>query len=85
MDYALSSEQVALQERARQFAQNVIAPRAAAVDATEQYPWDNVEALNNAGFMGMTIPKAYGGAGLSFLDATLVIEEVAKVCGVTGR
>ena len=35
--------------------------------------------------MGMTIPKAYGGPGLNYLDAVLVIEEMAKVCGVTGR
>src|SRR5690606_13646744 len=52
---------------------------------SEQYPWANVEALRRAGFFGMTIPKAYGGAGLGYLDAALVIEEMAQVCGVTGR
>ena len=55
------------------------------MDRTEQYPWDNIEALRDAGFMGMTIPEAYGGQGRSFLDTTLVIDEMAQACGVTGR
>lgn len=85
MHYGLTSEQLNLQSRAREFATSVIGPRAADVDREEQYPWDNVAALNDAGFMGMTIPAAYGGHGLTFLDAAIVIEEMAKVCGVTGR
>ncbi len=83
--FALNDEQLKIRDKARALAKDVIAPRAAEVDRTEQYPWDNVEALKDAGFFGMTIPKAYGGPGLSFLDVTLVIEEMAKVCGVTGR
>ena len=63
----------------------MIAPRAAEVDRSEAYPWDNVAALRDAGLMGYTIPQAYGGSGGSFLDAAIVIEEMARVCGVTGR
>ena len=85
MSLDLTPEQLALQDRARAFAQQVARPRAAEIDAQEQYPWDNVRALNEAGFFGMTIPTAYGGQGRSFLDAVLVIEEMAKCCGVTGR
>lgn len=85
MYYGLTAAQLELQERARELATQVIAPRSAEVDRNEQYPWDNVSALNEAGFMGMTIPKVYGGPGLGFLDAVIVIEEMAKVCGVTGR
>ena len=83
--FALTDEQLDFQARARDLAQNVIAPRAADVDHSEQYPWDNVAALRDAGFVGMTIPKEYGGQGRSFLDAVLLIVEMAKVCGVTGR
>ena len=83
--FALSDEQRDFQDRARDLAQNVIAPRASEVDCSEQYPWSNVEALREAGFVGMTIPKQYGGQGRSFLDAVLLIVEMAKVCGVTGR
>ncbi len=82
---ALTKFQKRLRDEARSLANSVIAPRAAEIDRTEQYPWNNVSALTNAGYMGMTIPTEYGGRGLSYLDAVLVIEEMAKVCGVTGR
>ena len=85
MDLGLSPDELALQARARQFAQAVARPRAAEIDRTEQYPWDMVQALSEAGFCGMTIPPAYGGQGRSFLDAVLVVEEMAKACTVTAR
>jgi len=83
--YQLTPTQLEIQEAARRIATDVIAPRAAEVDRTEAYPWDNVETLRQAGFMGMTLPTEYGGQGLSYLDAVLVVEEMAKVCGVTAR
>jgi 3-sulfinopropanoyl-CoA desulfinase len=85
MDLGLSKDEIALQARARTFSQEVARPRAAAVDRDEQYPWDIVKALTEASFLGMTIPKALGGQGRSFLEAVLVIEEMAKSCTVTGR
>ena len=81
----LTPERERLRARARELAQAEIAARAAEVDRSEQYPWPNVEALRAAGFFGMTIPKAYGGGGLTYMDAVLVIEEMAQVCGVSGR
>lgn len=83
--FELSKEKQALQARARELAQSVVSERAAEVDRSEQYPWDNVKALNEAGLMGLTVPKEYGGPGCDFLDATLVIDEMAQACGVTGR
>ena len=83
--FELNQAQRQIRETARRLAEQEIAPRAAEVDRSEQYPWDNVAALTRAGFMGMTIPESYGGPGLSYLDAVLVVEEMAKVCGVTGR
>ncbi|MEQ8814273.1 MAG: 3-sulfinopropanoyl-CoA desulfinase [Thalassobaculum sp.] len=85
MSFALTAAQEELRAKARDLAERVIAPRAAEVDRTETYPWDNVKALTEAGFMGMTVPKEYGGPGHSYLDVTLVIEEMAAQCGVTGR
>ena len=85
MDLGLSSDELVLQARARAFAEKVVRPRAAEIDASEQYPWDVVSALAEAGFLGMTIPVAYGGQGRSFLDAVLVIEEMARCCTVTAR
>ena len=85
MSPQLTAEQQKLKERAHELAESEIAERAAEVDRSESYPWDNVKALNAAGFFGMTIPTELGGAGLSYMDAVLVIEEMAAVCGVTGR
>ncbi len=81
----LSEAQKTLQNQARALAEAEFRPRAAEIDRTEEYPWENVEKLRDAGFMGMTIPKAYGGRGLDYLDAVLVIEEMARCCGVMGR
>ncbi len=83
--YELPKDHRALQAKAREMAQSVIAPGAAEIDRTEAYPWDNVNALNEAGFMGMTIPTALGGQGRSYLEAVLVVEQMAQVCGVSGR
>jgi len=83
--FHLSDTQREIQDAARRLATAEIAPRAAEVDRSEAYPWANVECLKAAGFMGMTIPREYGGQGLGYLDAVLVIEEMAKVCGVTAR
>ena len=85
MDLGLSSDEAALQTRAREFSQRVVRPRAAAIDREGQYPWDIARALTEAGFMGMTIPAAYGGQGRSFLEAVLVIEEMARSCTVSAR
>ncbi|RLA01076.1 MAG: acyl-CoA dehydrogenase, partial [Gammaproteobacteria bacterium] len=83
--FQLSEDQIAIQDSARRLAREKFKPLAAEIDRTEQYPWGNVKLLTEAGFMGMTIPKEYGGLGLSYLDVALVVEEMARVCGVTGR
>ncbi len=83
--FELTEDQQQLRAEARALAISTIAPRAAEIDASEQYPWDNVAALTKAGYMGMTVPTSLGGRGRSYLDTTIVIEEMAKVCGITGR
>ncbi len=85
MPFDLNPDQRALQEKARELARGPVAQRAAEVDRTEAYPWETVDLLRRAGFMGMTIPALYGGQGLSYWDAILVVEEMAKVCGITAR
>jgi alkylation response protein AidB-like acyl-CoA dehydrogenase len=85
MSIGLSKEELALQQKAREFSQSIVRPRAAEIDRTREYPWDIVKQLSEAGFTGMTVPKEWGGQGKSFLDAAIVIEEMAKNCTVTGR
>ena len=83
--FQLSDQQLQIQETARRMADEVFKPRAAEIDRSEQYPWNNVKDLTDNGFMGMTIPKEHGGLGLTYMDVVLVVEEMAKACGVTGR
>ena len=85
MSFDLTTKQLDLKARARDLAAGIIAKNAAEVDKSEQYPWENVKALKEAGFMGMTIPTELWGPGLNFLDANLVVEEMASYCGPTGR
>lgn len=81
----LSPAQRQLKQRAQEFATTVIAPRAAEIDRTESYPWDVIEKMAGEKFFGMTIPKKYGGQGLGYSDAIIVVHEFAKYCGVCGR
>ena len=83
--FELNEQQLMIKEAARKLAQNEFQPRAAEIDKSEKYPWDNIKALKKSGYMGMTIPQEYGGQGCSYLDAVVVVEEVAKACGVTAR
>src|ERR671937_1708196 len=85
MDFELTAEQQALRQLARELADRTFAERAAKWDASEEYPWDNVKDLVTAGFMGMTVPESYGGGGRPLLDVVLVIEQIARACGITGR
>ncbi|PHK95486.1 acyl-CoA dehydrogenase [Pseudoroseomonas rhizosphaerae] len=85
MPIKLTPEQARLRGLAREVAEGSIRARAAETDRTEAYPWENLREMTRAGLIGHTIPKAYGGAGGSFLDAVLIVEEMARVCGVSGR
>ncbi len=85
MRFPLTAEQEVIQTRARALADQEFRERAARWDEREEYPWENVKQLVETGWMGMTIPVAYGGQGRALLDVLLVIEAVARVCGVTAR
>ncbi len=83
--FQLSTNQTALQMQARELAKTVAQPQAAQTDRSEQYPVSVVQAMTQAGFMGMTVPKSLGGKGCSYFDVALVVEEMASCCGVSGR
>jgi alkylation response protein AidB-like acyl-CoA dehydrogenase len=82
-DFALSDEHEALRAAVRDLAEDKIAPRAADIDRTAEFPWDVYEALVKADFHAVHIPEAYGGAGGDALAAALVIEEVARACAAS--
>jgi alkylation response protein AidB-like acyl-CoA dehydrogenase len=78
--FALSEEHEALREAVRALADDKIAPRAAEIDRTSEFPWDVYEALVKADLQAVHIPEGYGGAGADAIASVIVIEEVARAC-----
>ncbi len=85
MDFQLSDYQKTLVAEARKFAEAEIAPFAAQWDAEEQILRTQIQKYADIGWFGMTLPEKYGGGGSSALDAVLIIEEVARHCGISAR
>lgn len=83
MDFNLSEDQLAFQEAARAFAQGEMAPLAAEWDEKKIFPTDVIEAAGKLGFCGLYSPEDAGGLGLSRLDTTIVLEELAAACTST--
>jgi alkylation response protein AidB-like acyl-CoA dehydrogenase len=81
--FALTEEHEALREAIRSLANDKIAPRAAEVDESGEFPWDVFEALAKNDFAAVHIPEAYGGAGADAIATAIVIEEVARACAAS--
>ncbi|MGH2812267.1 MAG: acyl-CoA dehydrogenase family protein [Actinomycetota bacterium] len=77
--FALSEERELFRKTLREFSEERIAPRAAEVDATDEYPWDLHAALVEHGLMGVGSSEEYGGAGGDPLDVCILVEEIARV------
>lgn len=84
MDELLSKENLDYRARTREIAEKYVRPHAAELDRTGEYPWASVRALQEAGLMGVWIPKEYGGHGAGVLNLCLVVEELSKACGGMG-
>ena len=78
MDYELSDAHKLIRDTARRIAREKVAPRAAELDETGEYPHDIFAVFAEAGLLGLTIPEAYGGSGAGFLALALAVEETAK-------
>ena len=83
MDFTLSKEHEMARTLFREFAEKEVKPLAIEVDETEEFPRATVEKMAKAGFMGIPIPKEYGGQGCDVLTYAMCVEELAKVCGTT--
>ena len=84
MDFVLSKEHEMARTLFRDFAQAEVKPLAQEVDETEHFPWDTVRKMQKLGFMGIPMPKEYGGQGCDSLTYAMCVEELSKVCGTTG-
>ena len=85
MIFDLTETHLMIQETARKFAEEELAPSAAERDEKEEFPYEAVKKLGELGFMGMMVPEKYGGSGLDTISYVLAVEEISKVdasCGV---
>jgi butyryl-CoA dehydrogenase len=84
IDFTLSREQEMLRDTVRGFAEEVIKPRAAALDRSREFPIDNYRRCAELGLTGMMVPEEWGGAGFDGVSYVLAIEEVSRACASTG-
>jgi butyryl-CoA dehydrogenase len=78
MNFELTNEQRAFKASVERFAQEVVAPRAASIDKVGEYPADVIHAAAGEGLLGITIPKAWGGAGRDYVSYVLAMEAIAR-------
>ena len=84
MDFMLDKQHEMVRTLFKEFAEEEVKPLAQEVDETEVFPRVTVEKMAKAGFMGIPIPKEYGGQGADVLTYAMCVEELSKVCGTTG-
>jgi alkylation response protein AidB-like acyl-CoA dehydrogenase len=84
MDFTLNKEHEMARQLFRDFAENEVKPLAQEVDEEERFPRETVEKMARYGFLGIPVPKEYGGQGADPLAYTMCVEELSKVCGTTG-
>src|SRR5262245_626218 len=78
MNFELTAEQQSFKDQIDRFAREVVAPRAASIDKSGEYPGDVMHAAAGHGLFGVTVPRAWGGAGRDYLSYALAIEAIAK-------
>ena len=83
MDFQLSKEHEMARSLFKDFAEKEVKPLAIEVDDTHEFPRETVSKMQKLGFMGIPIPKEYGGQGCDPLTYVMCVEELAKVCGTT--
>ncbi|MCC6223199.1 MAG: acyl-CoA dehydrogenase family protein [Thermoleophilia bacterium] len=80
----MTAEQVELRELVRTLVADKIAPRAAEVDASGEFPWDVVQVLRDHDILALPFEERYGGLGMGSLMTVVAIEEISKACATTG-
>ena len=83
MDFTLSKKHEMARTLFKEFAEKEVKPLAQDVDENEQFPVETVAKMAKAGFLGIPVPKEYGGQGCDPLTYVMCVEELAKVCGTT--
>ena len=84
MDFMLSKEHEMARTLFKEFAENEVKPLAQEIDEQHRFPRETVDKLAKYGFLGIPVPKEYGGQGCDPLTYAMCVEELSKVCGTTG-
>jgi alkylation response protein AidB-like acyl-CoA dehydrogenase len=80
----LTAEQREIRDLVRALVRERIAPRAAEIDRTAEFPWDVVELFRENGLFGLVIPEEHGGVGAGALATLVAVEEISKACATSG-
>ena len=83
MDFSLSKEHEMARQLFKDFAEKEVKPLAQEIDEQHRFPRETVDKLAKYGFLGIPVPKEYGGQGCDILTYAMCVEEMAKVCGTT--
>lgn len=81
MDYLLTEEQKMIKDLAHKIAEEKIRPVAAKYDKTEEFPWEVIKVIADAGLFGLFIPEEYGGMSVNVMNLCLATEELSRACG----
>ena len=84
MDFEYTPEQIHLRKSVREFAESEIAPHVMEWDEDQIFPLDVVKKLGLLGYLGSIFPEEYGGAGLGYIEYSIIIEELSRVDGSVG-
>lgn len=84
MDFNLTEHELMLQNLAREFAEKEVAPRAAEIDRTAEFPSDLARRIGERGFQGLPYPAEYGGSGAGYTSFVLVLEQLCRASMTVG-
>lgn len=84
MDFDYTPEQIQLRREVREFAAAEIAPHVMEWDENQTFPLEVIKKLGRLGYMGAIFPEEYGGAGLGYVEYSIIIEELSRVDGSVG-
>ncbi|NBT68666.1 MAG: isovaleryl-CoA dehydrogenase [Betaproteobacteria bacterium] len=84
LNFQLGEDIDALREAVRDFAQDQIAPRAAEIDKTDQFPMDLWQKMGSLGVLGITVPEVHGGANMGYLAHMVAMEEISRASASVG-